>query len=167
MITRPELLTPLSSLTCISESHIIKPYGWKEGSQSFLTNPFSSFCVYHTRMLRWTFVCSFMYAIFIQQVFIKHLLCVRIWRRAWQPTPVFLPGEFHGQRSLVSYSPQGCKESDTTEQLILTHTWMNERPTYFVLKEWWVHYIYHFQIQVLVPSQNGWFLSFACLYSIK
>ena len=37
------------------------------------------------------------------------------WRRAWQPTPVFLPGESHGQRSLAGYSPQGCKESDTTE----------------------------------------------------
>ena len=31
------------------------------------------------------------------------------WRRKWQPTPVFLPGESHGQRSLVGYSPQGCK----------------------------------------------------------
>ena len=31
------------------------------------------------------------------------------------PTPVFLPGEFHGQRSLASYSPWGGKESDTTE----------------------------------------------------
>ena len=31
------------------------------------------------------------------------------------PTPVFLPGEFHGQRSLVGYSPWGCKELDTTE----------------------------------------------------
>ena len=30
-----------------------------------------------------------------------------------QPTPVFLPGEFHGQRSLVGYSPWGCRESDT------------------------------------------------------
>ena len=29
----------------------------------------------------------------------------RFWRRGWQPTPVFLPGEFHGQRSLVGYSP--------------------------------------------------------------
>ena len=37
------------------------------------------------------------------------------WRRAWQPTPVFLPGESHGQRSLVGYSPRGHKESDTTE----------------------------------------------------
>ena len=36
-------------------------------------------------------------------------------RRAWQPTPVFLPGESHGQRSLASYKPWGHKESDTTE----------------------------------------------------
>ena len=40
-------------------------------------------------------------------------------RMAWQPTPVFLPGEFHGQRSLAGYSPQDYKESDTTEQLLL------------------------------------------------
>ena len=39
------------------------------------------------------------------------------WRRAWQPTPVFLPGESHGQRSLDGYSLWGCKDSDTTEQL--------------------------------------------------
>ena len=41
------------------------------------------------------------------------------WRRERQPTPVFLPGEFHGQRSLVGCSPWGHKESDTTEQLTL------------------------------------------------
>ena len=34
-----------------------------------------------------------------------------------QPTPVFLPGEFHGQRNLAGYRPWGCKESDMTEQL--------------------------------------------------
>ena len=39
------------------------------------------------------------------------------WRRAWQPTPVVLPGESHGQRSLVGYSLWGRKESDMTEQL--------------------------------------------------
>ena len=39
------------------------------------------------------------------------------WRREWQPTPVFLPGEFHGHRSLVGYSPWGCKELDMTERL--------------------------------------------------
>ena len=37
------------------------------------------------------------------------------WRRKWQPTPAFLPGKFHGQRSLAGYSPWGWKESDTTE----------------------------------------------------
>ena len=41
----------------------------------------------------------------------------RSWKRAWQPTPVFLPLEFHGPRNLVGYSPQGRKESDRTERL--------------------------------------------------
>ena len=57
------------------------------------------------------------------------------WRRKWQPTPVFLPGKSHGQRSLAGYSPWGCKESDTTEH---THTtprvlfekkWVRQRKT--------------------------------------
>ena len=43
------------------------------------------------------------------------------WRRKWQPAPVFLPGESHGQRSLVGYSPRGRKESDTTERLHFHH----------------------------------------------
>ena len=43
------------------------------------------------------------------------------WRRKLQPTPVFLPGKFHGQRSLVGYSLWSCKELDTTEH-IHTHT---------------------------------------------
>ena len=44
------------------------------------------------------------------------------WRRKWEPTPVFLPREFHGQRSLslpyTGYSPWGLKESDTTEETV-------------------------------------------------
>jgi len=43
------------------------------------------------------------------------------WGRAWQPTLVFLPGESHGQRSLVGYSPMGCTESDMTETT--SHAW--------------------------------------------
>ena len=43
------------------------------------------------------------------------------WKRAWQPTPVFLPGESHGQRSLVGYSPLGHKELDMTK--VNTHTY--------------------------------------------
>ena len=42
------------------------------------------------------------------------------WRREWQSPPVFLDGEFHGQRSLVGYSPWGHKQSGMTEQLSLT-----------------------------------------------
>ena len=42
------------------------------------------------------------------------------WRRKWQPTPVLLPGESHGRRSLVGYSPWGRKESDMTEWLHFT-----------------------------------------------
>ena len=41
------------------------------------------------------------------------------WRRAWQPTPVFLPGESYGQRSLAGSSPSGPKELDMTERLSL------------------------------------------------
>ena len=37
------------------------------------------------------------------------------WRRKWLPTPVFLPREFHRQRSLAGYSAWGCKELDMTE----------------------------------------------------
>ena len=42
------------------------------------------------------------------------------WRKEWLLTPVFLFGEFHGQRSLAGYRPWGHKESDITEQLIHT-----------------------------------------------
>ena len=45
------------------------------------------------------------------------------WRREQQPIPVFLPGEFHGQRSLAGYSPWGRIESDATDRI--THTRQN------------------------------------------
>ena len=58
-----------------------------------------------------------------------HLQCKRprfdpwvgkiLWRRKWQPTPVFLPGKSHEQGGLQGYSPQRQKESDTTERLTL------------------------------------------------
>ena len=49
---------------------------------------------------------------------------------AWQPTPVFLPGESHGQRSLVSPSPWGHKESDMTKLLTLSgEGWLAVLPT--------------------------------------
>ena len=48
------------------------------------------------------------------------------WGRGWLPIPVFLPGEFHGQRSLAGYSPQGHKESDTTEWRTLALVWASQ-----------------------------------------
>jgi len=49
----------------------------------------------------------------------RFYLCVgkTPWRKKWQPTPVFLPGKSHGQRSLVGYSPWGHKESEATEHV--------------------------------------------------
>ena len=52
------------------------------------------------------------------------------WRRKWQPTPVFLPRNFLGQRSLASYSLQGHKESDMTEHTH-THTHSSKHLDYF------------------------------------
>ena len=46
------------------------------------------------------------------------------WRRKWQPTPVLLPGEFHGRRSLEGYSLWGCKETDMTEWLTSNLLWL-------------------------------------------
>ena len=43
-----------------------------------------------------------------------------LWRREWLPTPVFLPEEFHGQRTLAGCSPWGLKELDTIQQLTLS-----------------------------------------------
>ena len=67
---------------------------------------------------------------------VKNLQCRRLgfnpWRREWQPTPVFLPGEFHEERNAAGYSPWGCKESDTTERLTHTHSGSQEDPLPFV-----------------------------------
>ena len=52
------------------------------------------------------------------------------WKRAWQPTPIFLPEESHGQRNLVGYSPQGHNESDMTSDIECTHTHTHTH-TYF------------------------------------
>jgi len=67
-----------------------------------VSSDFSSFC------------CSFPASFWIGQIFYI-IPFYFLWRRKWQPTPVFLPGKSHGQRSLVGYSPGGCKELDMTE----------------------------------------------------
>ena len=56
---------------------------------------------------------------------VQSLGCEDPLKREWQPTPVFLPGEYHGQRNLADYRPWGCKESNTTERLITAHSTPN------------------------------------------
>ena len=51
----------------------------------------------------------------MQETQIRSLGWKILWRRKWQPTPVFLPEELHGQRRLAGYSPWGGKESDVTD----------------------------------------------------
>ena len=60
-------------------------------------------------------------------------LCYLCWRRKWQPTPVFLPGESHVQRSLVGCSPWGRTESDTTEA---TWRWWRRLPLFDLQLNW-------------------------------
>ena len=48
---------------------------------------------------------------------VRSLVGKILWRRKWQPTPVLLLGKSHGWRRLIGYSPWGCKQLDTTEQL--------------------------------------------------
>ena len=67
------------------------------------------------------------------------------WRRAWQSTPVFLPGKFHGQRSLGNYSPWGHKELDMTE-LACTHMLSLWEPIFQVVSAW----------EPLIPRFHPW-----------
>ena len=64
------------------------------------------------------------------------------WRRKWQPTPVFLSGKFHGQRSLVGQSPYGCKESGTTQRLNNQNKQLSRRLT-DVLAELFIFSSFH------------------------
>ena len=75
------------------------------------------------------------------------------WRRKWQPTPIFLPGESHGQRSLVGYSPWGCKESDRNKY---THM-----QTFFGEMSLWIPCLL-FSCQFLLLSCNNSFLYAGC-----
>ena len=81
----------------------------------------------------------------------------------WQPTPVFLPGKSHGQRTLVGYSPWGYRESDMTERLHFHLWYTTNHPKPRGLREWlfdswsWG--------QLFWPSQLIWFyLTLPCLW---
>ena len=65
----------------------------------------------------------------------------KIWRRPWQPTPVFWPGESHGQRSLVGYSPvHGVAKSQTWLKLLSMHACMSPHDWVQVTHAWQEHH---------------------------
>ena len=74
------------------------------------------------------------------------------WRRKWQPTPVFLPGKSHGQKSLVGYSPWGHKESNTTERAH-THTCLDYSYCFWSLPALHTHPPTHKKINCLFLPQ--------------
>ena len=97
--------------------------------------------------------------------FVKLFISKTPSRRKWQPTPVLLPGESHGWRSLVGYSPGGHKELDTTERLHFLSSYMILRQ--YLSTHLFIHaYIYicthinqdmctsHFLSQILMCFQN-------------
>ena len=76
------------------------------------------------------------------------------WSRKWQPTPVFLSGKYHGQR-LVSYGPQGCKESDMTEHGTGRWNWAplkSSSPAEFMINLYFQNFILFL---VLPPAPFG------------
>ena len=75
------------------------------------------------------------------------------WRKAWQPTPVFLPGESHGQRSLEGYGPWGHKELETTERLS-THTWKCPFPASSVRFLSLRALVFHFLVFLLILVEH-------------
>ena len=73
-------------------------------------------------------------------VFFTIQFCLSVvisWRKKWHPTPVFLPGESYGQRSLAGYSPWGRKVSDPTEWL--THTQLAACVVRLLIQQRFIH----------------------------
>ena len=126
----------LSTITCSRDATLSMPCGLRLGLL-LLTPTFSAEPATHTR-LGWAFRgCSESYRGFpggangkepayqcrkLKRYWFDPCAGKIPWRKVWQPAPLFLPGESHGQRSLEGYSPQGRRESDTTEVTWHAHT---------------------------------------------
>ena len=83
------------------------------------------------------------------------------WRRKWQPTPVFLPGEYHGHRSLVGYSPWDHKELNTTEHIYwsLYCLWYINIYLYNILKYKYIYREIQISINNYIEMGLPWWLS--------
>ena len=94
----------------------------------------------------------------VQETQVQLLVRKIPWRRKWQPTPVFLPGESHGQRSLVGYSPWNHKESDKTE-------WLTQHNITIVHSPWLLQPLPYFGVGEEI-SQNSWAISVCFLWPV-
>ena len=99
------------------------------GTVSILIEKYRFECTLYVYIYIYIYTCGFPWWLRWQRICLQCKrpgfdLWVRkiLWIKEQQPAPVFLPGEIHEQKSLAGYSPWGCKESDTTEELTHTHT---------------------------------------------
>ena len=81
------------------------------------------------------------------------------WRRAWQPTPVFLTGESQGRRSLSGHSPYGRKELDTTE--VIEHTCMHAQ-VIFMTEGFPRGHGRHLRVKKVAQRSHGYLRFFSC-----
>ena len=88
----------------------------------------------------------------------------------WQPTSVFLPGKSHGQKSLVGYSPRGCKESGMTEQQSMcghartcahTHTHTQSYGEVFIVPQFIENEVEAQRSKGACPSPHSWIFNLA------
>ena len=135
-LERVSQIQELASLKWLGDSKLVLPSG------SFNLEPGKEECQSHSSFSLWIFSSALGTKGFPSDSVVKESACqyrrhgrcgfnpwVRkmAWKRKWQPTPVFLPGKSHGQRSLVGYCPWGCKELDVTDNwtwaLDVENTW--------------------------------------------
>ena len=96
-----------------------------------------------------------------QEMWVQSLSQKMPWRRKWRPTPVLLPREFHGQRSLEGYSPWGCKELVVTEWLNMSVNfyWIYCNSQVFQHKDYGVWWSY---LEILSSYMCSLVLIFSC-----
>ena len=126
------------------------------GTVSILIEKYRFEYTLYVYMYIYIFTCGFPWWLRWQRICLQRKrpgfdLWVRkiLWRKAWQPTAVFLPGKFHGQRSLAGYSSWGRKESDTiawltTKASLAAFSYCSEHLQLRRLKQtpWWV-WVFH------------------------
>ena len=132
-LSPPQTACPLLSCCQSRSTHILYFISFMASTATWIylfVRPFTSFLSVYSSLLYGAFIAPYRYIWLPRLLSGKESTCQCrrhkrrgfdpwvgkiLWRRTWQPTPVFLAGESHGQRSLAGYSPRGHRESDTSE----------------------------------------------------